>query len=54
MEILKNSRRILFLGDSITASGKYVAMFDAWLATRNLAPLPLIIDGGLSSETVPG
>jgi lysophospholipase L1-like esterase len=54
LDLLKNSKRIVFLGDSITASGKYVADFDAWLATRKLEPAPVVIDCGLSSETVSG
>lgn len=53
-ELLNKSKRIVFLGDSITASGKYVAYFDAWLAARKLNPPPIVIDGGLSSETVSG
>lgn len=54
LDLLRNSKRIVFLGDSITASGKYVAYFDAWLATRKFASPPVIIDAGLSSETVSG
>jgi lysophospholipase L1-like esterase len=54
LELLKNSKRIVFLGDSITASGRYVAFFNAWLSTRKLDPSPLVIDAGLSSETVSG
>lgn len=54
LELLRNSRRIVFLGDSITAAGKYVADFDAWLATRRFDPPPLVIDAGLPSETVSG
>lgn len=54
LDLLRNSKRIVFLGDSITASGKYVADFDAWLATRKLDPAPVIVDAGLSSETVSG
>jgi lysophospholipase L1-like esterase len=54
LELLRNSRRIVFLGDSITAAGKYVADFDAWLATRKFDPPPVVIDAGLSSETVSG
>lgn len=53
-ELLKNSPRVVFLGDSITASGVYASYFDAWLATKRLASPPLVIDAGLSSETVSG
>jgi len=54
MELLRQSQRIVFLGDSITASGRYVANFDAWLATKQLDPPPIVIDAGLASETVSG
>jgi lysophospholipase L1-like esterase len=52
--ILKNSRRIVFLGDSITAAGPYVACFEAWLVARKLDQTPQVIDAGLPSETVSG
>jgi lysophospholipase L1-like esterase len=53
-ELLKHARRIVFLGDSITAAGPYVAFFDAWLLSQQLDPAPAVIDAGLSSETVSG
>src|SRR5947207_215421 len=53
-ELLKDSRRVLFLGDSITASGQYVAYFEAWLLTQPGDQKPQIIDAGLPSETVSG
>ncbi|HVW02735.1 MAG TPA: hypothetical protein VHB77_20425, partial [Planctomycetaceae bacterium] len=55
-ELLQHSKRILFLGDSITAAGVYVADFDAWLVTgaRGAKHNPVVIDGGLPSETVSG
>ena len=52
--LLKQSRRMVFLGDSITAVGRYVACFDAWLETQNLEHKPLVICAGLPSETVSG
>ena len=52
--MLENSRRIVFLGDSITASGMYVVCFDAWLVSRGGKQTPQVIDAGLSSETVSG
>ncbi len=52
--LLMNSRRIVFLGDSITAAGPYVAYFDAWLTSLRLDQLPQVIDAGLPSETVSG
>lgn len=54
MEVLRQSKRIVFLGDSITAAGRYVACVDAWLETAPLEAKPLVIDAGLSSETVSG
>lgn len=53
-ELVTGSRRILFLGDSITAAGQYVAFFDAWLATQGLPAPPVVINCGLPSETVSG
>jgi hypothetical protein len=52
--LLQRSRRIVFLGDSITAAGQYVAYFDAWLISRREAQAPTVIDAGLPSETVSG
>ncbi len=53
-ELLKESRRITFLGDSITADGVYVACFDAWLAAQKNPTPHHVIDAGLPSETVSG
>ena len=53
-ELLKQSKRIVFLGDSITAAGEYVAYFDTWLLTQGLQQIPAVIDAGLPSETVSG
>ena len=53
-ELLLSSPRILFLGDSITASGGYVAIIEAWLRTLPDDRRPLLINGGLTSETVSG
>jgi lysophospholipase L1-like esterase len=52
--LLQQSHRIVFLGDSITAAGQYVAYFDAWLISRRAAQTPTVIDAGLPSETVSG
>jgi len=54
IEILKRADRIIFLGDSITQNGQYVAMFDAWLETQQFDTRPKVINVGLSSETVSG
>jgi lysophospholipase L1-like esterase len=53
-DLLKRSSRVVFLGDSITAAGRYVACFDTWLELQQLDPKPLVIDVGLPSETVSG
>lgn len=48
------ARRILFLGDSITHSGGYVAFVETQLRLHKVQPLPEIINVGLSSETCSG
>jgi lysophospholipase L1-like esterase len=53
-DLLKQAKRIVFLGDSITASGGYVSYFDAWLRLQNLPQNPIVINCGLPSETVSG
>jgi lysophospholipase L1-like esterase len=53
-ELLASSKRVMFLGDSITASGQYIGYFDAWLVTELKDKAPRLIDCGLPSETVSG
>ncbi len=53
-ELLKESKRIVFLGDSITAAGVYVGCFDSWLAAKKGIVAHHVIDAGLPSETVSG
>lgn len=53
-DLLHKSKRMVFLGDSITYSGQSVAYFEAWLLTQRLPHPPLVIDAGLPSETVSG
>ena len=48
------AKRILFLGDSITAAGEYVYMIDMQLRLQSTAPTPAIINAGLPSENVTG
>ncbi|MEZ6123028.1 MAG: SGNH/GDSL hydrolase family protein [Planctomycetaceae bacterium] len=48
------ANRILFLGDSITHSGQYVAAIETQLRLQQCDPLPEIIGLGLSSETCSG
>lgn len=54
LDLVKGSNRILFLGDSITASGGYIAHFDAWLVAQRWDKTPTVINCGLASETVSG
>lgn len=53
-EALSRARRVVVLGDSITAGGQYVAGFDAWLVSRKLPRTPEVLNLGLASETVSG
>ncbi len=53
-ELVTGAKRIVFLGDSITHAGEYVAAFDAWLAAQKLEHPPTVINVGLPSETVSG
>lgn len=50
----KPGERILFLGDSITQGGTYVALIDAAVILNEPAKKYDIISAGLSSETVSG
>lgn len=52
--LLDAARRVLFLGDSITASGRYAACFDAWLVSQHGTAGPVVLNAGLPSETVSG
>ena len=53
-EFLPGVKRILFLGDSITQAGQYVADFDAFVTAEFPQREFVIINCGLSSETVSG
>lgn len=44
----------IFLGDSNTYSGRYVAILSAWLESAELAQRPEILNLGMSSETAAG
>ena len=50
--LLPGVKRILFLGDSITYDGKYVAYVETELLVRQPQGMPEIINCGLPSETV--
>lgn len=49
-----DSGRILFLGDSITHAGDYVAWIETQLRLQTAGPVPEIINIGLGSETLSG
>jgi len=53
-ELLPGARRILFLGDSITHSGQYVEVIEAYFATRFPERTIEFLNLGLPSETVSG
>ena len=48
------AKRIVFLGDSITNAGGYVAWIETQMRLHGIDPLPEIINLGLSSETCTG
>ncbi len=54
VELLKSAERVIFLGDSITFAGRYIAATEAWMLTQGWDRVPLVIDVGLPSETVSG
>ena len=51
---LSDARRILFLGNSITYAGDYVALFESFHITQYPTAETEIINAGLPSETVSG
>lgn len=48
------AKRILFIGDSITHSGQYVAWIETQFRLQGISPMPEIVNIGLSSETCSG
>jgi lysophospholipase L1-like esterase len=52
IDLVTSARRIVFLGDSITHGGGWVADLAAWMEARGLTAE--VINVGLSSETVSG
>ncbi|MDX1948104.1 MAG: SGNH/GDSL hydrolase family protein [Pirellulaceae bacterium] len=54
VDLVKQAKTVVFLGDSITAAGQYVALVDAWIVSQRWEHSPKIIDCGLASETVSG
>lgn len=53
-ELVTGAKRIVFLGDSNTYAGHYVAYLEAWLYAQKLPNKPHVIGVGLPSETVSG
>lgn len=51
---LREARRIVFLGDSITYAGHYVAWVEGWLAVAAPSEERMVLNLGLPSETVSG
>ncbi len=48
------AKKILFLGDSITHAGHYIALIEAQLSLASDDPPPVLINLGLPSETCSG
>ena len=48
------SKRVVFLGDSITHAGGFIVYLEAELIARGLEPRPEMINLGLPSETCSG
>ena len=53
-EIPLSAKRVLFVGDSITHSGGFVAWIETQYRLQGVSPLPEFINIGLSSETCTG
>src|ERR1700730_16952615 len=51
---LRDGERVVFLGDSLTNSGKYIDYTDPYLVTRFPERTFELINLGLSSETISG
>ncbi|MFP6906096.1 MAG: hypothetical protein VCG02_12820, partial [Verrucomicrobiota bacterium] len=53
-DLLKEARRVVFLGDSITYGGEYVVYFERWLTVNHPELTLEVLNQGLPSETVSG
>ena len=53
-ELLSSRKKILFLGDSITAAGHYIAFLEAQVRLDDPKSVPQLINLGLPSETCSG
>ena len=49
-----NAKRILFLGDSITAAGGFVNMIELQMRLQGIDPIPEFVNAGLPSENCTG
>ena len=54
LEVLKDSKKLVFLGDSITYGGEYVVLFERWLLVNHPELSIEILNQGIPSETVSG
>ncbi|MEE3373270.1 MAG: SGNH/GDSL hydrolase family protein [Planctomycetota bacterium] len=54
MALPLKAKRVLFLGDSITHSGGYIAWIETQCRLQGVDPLPEFVNVGLSSETCTG
>jgi len=52
LDLMAQAKRIVFLGDSITYDGRWIATLASWLEAKGITAD--VIDVGLSSETVSG
>ena len=52
LDLVKQAKRIVFLGDSITYDGRWIATFASWLEASGITAD--VVNVGLSSETVSG
>jgi lysophospholipase L1-like esterase len=52
LQMVRQAKRIVFLGDSITYDGRWIATLASWLESHGIEAD--VIDVGLSSETVSG
>ncbi|MDE0578061.1 MAG: hypothetical protein OSB39_14025, partial [Opitutales bacterium] len=46
-EILKNAKKIVFFGDSITYGGEYIIFFERWLTVNHPELSPEVLNQGI-------
>lgn len=54
LELFQQAKTVVFLGDSITFAGQYVADIETWMLAQKWSQRPRLINVGLPSETVSG